>query len=171
VRATAETFRSDGKTNLEAVIGELAIGEALVSFLDEKGTPAPARRTMIAPPRARIGPISPDERRAVMSASIVSGVYEQKVDRESAYERIRARATQSTPPPPPAGAAPSEAAPQNSASSIFKQVLSGSGTSPGGRGRQTPLEAFVVSTARSLGSQLGRQIMRGVLGSIMGKGR
>ncbi len=97
VKAAAETMRANPKFSTEAAITELAVGEALVSFLDEKGRPTVVERAYILPPASRIGPITPEERKAVMAASPVAGVYDKDVDRESAYEKLKARAAASAP--------------------------------------------------------------------------
>ena len=170
IRATAENFRSDRSFDVEKAIGELAIGEAVVSVLDEKGTPTFATRTFIAPPVSRLGTISEIERKTVMEGSIVKGVYDTPIDRQSAYERLLARAPKgSAPDNDEASTAQGEGGSLASqATSIFTSVLS-SGKSSGGRSRQGPIEAFIVSTARSLGGGFGRQILRGLLGSLSGK--
>ena len=92
VKAAAQTFRANPAINIEQVILELGVGEALVSFLDEKGTPAMVERALVCPPRSQIGPITPAQRQQIIHESLVAGVYEQAVDRESAYERLRDRA-------------------------------------------------------------------------------
>src|SRR5262250_3608851 len=104
VKAAAQTFRANPKLNVEKTITELGVGEALVSFLDEKGTPTPVERALICPPHSQIGPIKPDQRRQVISSSLVAGVYEKTVDRESAYERLKGRAAQQPAPAQPAPA-------------------------------------------------------------------
>jgi hypothetical protein len=153
VRATAESFRSDGKVKLEEAIGELQIGEALVSLLDDGGAPAVAARAMIAPPRSRLGPITLEERNKVIGASLVAGVYEELVDRESAYEMLKNR--RETPESTKAEVRGESKAPQSS----------------GGRQRQSPVEAFFMSAVRSIGSRMGREIMRGIFGSMSGGSR
>ena len=160
LKATAETFRSDGSFDLQAAIGELAIGEALVSLLDEKGTPTIAQRVMIAPPSSRLGPITPAERNATISSSVVSGVYEKSVDRESAYEILIKKIEEES---------PKETNERNEGSML--DSLFGGGSSSGGRRRQNPLEAMISSAARSIGSQIGRSITRGIFGSVSGRPR
>ena len=163
VKATAESFRGDGSVKLEDAIGELQIGEALVSLLDEGGAPTIAARTMIAPPTSRLGPISANERRTIVGASLVAGVYEEAVDRESAYELLQRRSERT----PVTGSGPAESSPRS------ESLLETLGGSPkgGGRSRQTPVEALVLSAVRSIGSRLGREIMRGIFGSISGGSR
>ncbi len=94
IKAAAETFRSNPQLNVEKVITELEVGEALVSFLDEKGTPGIVERAFIRPPHGQIGPITPEQRKQLMATSLVAGVYDNVVDRESAYERLKGRAEQ-----------------------------------------------------------------------------
>src|SRR5271156_3471512 len=91
VKAAAQTFRANPEINVEQVILEMGVGEALVSFLDEKGTPGMVERALVCPPRSQIGPISPEQRQQIMRESLVAGVYEKAVDRESAYELLKAR--------------------------------------------------------------------------------
>jgi DNA helicase HerA-like ATPase len=152
VRAAARTFRTNPEVDAEVVLGELAVGEALVSVLDEHGQPTPVERTLIVPPRSQIGPISAGHRQLVLQQSLVAGVYDRDIDRESAYERllqahpIASEQSQSTPSPFP---------------------RSGSGQS-GGRRAETLLEAMTKSAMRTAGSTIGREIVRGMLGSIFG---
>ena len=150
--------------DVEKVITELAVGEALVSFLDEKGRPSVVERAFVLPPHSRIGPITTDERTASMKRSLVAGTYEQLVDRESAYEVLKVRRVQ-----PAAAAQPSAASASAPAStgSVFGDVL-GSVFGGGTAHRQSAGEAMVKSAARAVGSEMGRQIIRGVLGSILG---
>ena len=101
VKAAAQTFRTNPKLDIETVITQLEVGEALVSFLDEKGTPGIVERALIYPPHGQIGPVTPEQRQQLMSTSVVKGVYDTAVDRESAYERLKGRAEQ--PPAPGAG--------------------------------------------------------------------
>ena len=148
VRAAAETFRSNPKLDVVRAIGELAVGEGLVSLLDERGTPAVVERAMIYPPRTRLTPLSPAERAAVINQSALRGHYEQVIDRESAYERLTQRAAATQPVPTPA---------------------------PNARRGETDLTKVAVSigtsVARAMGTQFGRQIVRGVLGSFFGGGK
>jgi DNA helicase HerA-like ATPase len=179
VKVAAQTMRANPSLDIEAAIGELGVGEALVSLLDEKGRPAVTERAYIAPPASRIGPITPQERASLIAASLVAGVYEKAVDRESAYERLvgRTQTRQADAPPVSAdGAAPQ--APNDAETSggglldavkdSLGGLLGGSGSS---RRKDTVVEAMVKSTARTIGSQLGREIVRGVLGSILGGSR
>jgi hypothetical protein len=106
VKAAAETFRSNPDIDVETAITELAVGEALVSFLDEKGTPQPVQRALIKPPHSRIGPASDEERKQAIQNSVIYGHYEKQVDRESAYEILKGRAEQTAPEPKPTAAQP-----------------------------------------------------------------
>jgi hypothetical protein len=164
VKSAAETMRANPKLDTEKAITELGVGEALVSFLDEKGRPAIVERAYVLPPASRIGPITPDERRAVLAASPVAGVYDKAVDRESAYERLRGRATAA----PTAGGA--EAPPGAAQGGGWMDSLKGSlGGLMGGSGRKdSMIEAMAKSAARTVGSTVGREIVRGVLGSLLG---
>src|SRR5690606_2347362 len=92
VKAAASTMRANPGLDVEAAITELAVGEALVSLLDEKGRPTVTERVYVVPPGSRIGPITPEERAALIRDSLVAGAYDQPVDRESAYEKLRGRA-------------------------------------------------------------------------------
>jgi DNA helicase HerA-like ATPase len=162
VRAAAETFRADGSFNIQEALGQLEIGEAVVSALDASGTPTVAQRVRIAPPVSQLAPITKEERAQIMSTSIMRGIYDTPTDRESAFERLKTRTA--TGDPVQKGETSS-----TSIGAIFKDVITPSGGS-GGRARQGPLEAFFVSVARSAGGQVGRQVLRGILGSLMGKG-
>jgi DNA helicase HerA-like ATPase len=169
VRAAATTFRQNPKVDVEKAILELGVGEALVSFLDEKGQPSVVERAFILPPGSRIGPITPEARQEVIRQSLVYGHYERTIDRDSAYEMLKNRAESA------ARQAEEDAArrrtfdvPQQPypAPDPYRQAP----RRPAGR-RDTLLEAMAKSAARSVGSQMGRQILRGVLGSIFGGGR
>jgi hypothetical protein len=149
VKAAADTFRGNPKINVETVIGELGVGEALVSFLDAKGTPGIVERAFIYPPHSQIGPITPDQRLAIITHSSFYGHYEKTVDRESAYETLKAR-TETSSARIPVPSPKSEPAP------------------PRGRQPENILETMAKSAVRAAGTQIGRQIIRGVLGSILG---
>ena len=167
VRAAAETMRDNPKLNEEAVITELGVGEALVSLLDEKGRPTIVERALIVPPEAQIGPILAQERSAIIKNSVLAGHYEAVEDRESAYEKIKGRVEQI----PAATATPTPTKNnENSGGGIGDMLggIFGSGTSGKGRQRQGVAEALMKSAVRTIGSEVGRQIIRGVLGSIIG---
>lgn len=165
VKATADSFRSDGKGKLDELIGELGIGEALVSLLDENGAPRVASRALIAPPASRLGPISAEERTKIVSSSVVAGVYEEVVDRESAYEMLKNRAAKGE------AKVSTEGKPAPCGGSVIDMFGGGSAPKSGGRTRQTPVEALIMSTVRSIGSRMGREIMRGIFGSMSGGSR
>jgi DNA helicase HerA-like ATPase len=160
VKSAATTFRANAKVDVEQAITELEVGEALVSFLDEKGAPRPVERAYVYPPASRLGPLSAEERRAVIAGSLVAGHYEKAVDRDSAHEQLKAR-TQ---------AKGADAAPAAGGSGSILDTLGIPGTGGGGRGRtrETAIEAAAKSAARAIGSEVGRRIIRGVLGSIFG---
>jgi uncharacterized protein len=174
VRAAAQTFRQNPKVNTEAALTELAVGEALVSLLDEQGQPAPVERAFICPPHSQIGPISPEQRQQLIQGSLVFGTYEQTVDRESAYERLQGAHAAS--PSAQAGSPPAKK------TGFFDgQFGGGSGEAAGapplptglprGRGGRQPDTLTTVmakSAMRSIGSTIGREVIRGVLGSIFG---
>jgi hypothetical protein len=194
VKAAAETFRPNPKIDTAQAIMELGVGEALVSFLQADGTPAVADRALVLPPASRLGAIAPEERAACLDASPIKGQYEQVVDRESAYEMLvrqaQAAAPSGAPPAPtgsgswqrPGGARP-QPAPQGTPGYSYPQPA----PQPAGRApkpekgmmekiilgdgrRQGVLEAAAKSVVRNMAGQVGRQIVRGVLGSIL-KGR
>ena len=162
VKAAAETFRSNPAVNVEKAITELAVGEALVSFLDDKGTPGMVERALVCPPHSQIGPITPEQRQQLIKNSVVAGVYENAVDRESAFEVLRARAAQGV---PATTAAPGQAP---ASPPWYTQIPGMSGGSR--RGDSLP-EAMAKSAVRAMGSSLGRQIVRGVLGSLLGSSK
>jgi len=178
VKAAATTMRANPKLDIETAITELAVGEALVSLLDEKGRPAVTERVFVIPPGSRIGPISDDERKALIASSLVAGVYEKKVDRESAYEKLTARvaaapsgkATGAGSSGPVGGAPASTGAGATADGGMLgglKDVIFGT-TGPRGGKHEGLAEAAARSAVRSIGSGVGREIIRGVLGSILG---
>ena len=160
VKAAASTMRANPKIDTEQAITELGVGEALVSFLDEKGRPGVVERAFVLPPASRIGPITADERKAVMDRSPVKGAYDKTVDRESAYEKLASRAAVS------AGAPGTETGTGGGILDSLKGSLGGLMT---GSGRKDSLvEAMAKSAVRTVGSTVGREIVRGVLGSLLG---
>jgi DNA helicase HerA-like ATPase len=162
VKTAADTLRPNPKLKAEQVITELGVGEALISFLDEKGTPCVVERAFVVPPGSQIGPISDAERQQIIKGSDVYGHYEKAIDRESAYEKLKGRTE----------AKPAEAKQSsNPVSNPISDVLFGKTGPRGGRQSQGVLEAMTKSAARSVGSELGRQVLRGLLGSILGGGR
>jgi len=172
VKAAAETFRPNPKLDTAQVITELGVGEALVSFLDEKGRPNVVERAFILPPASQIGPVTDAERQQAMAQSVVAGVYEKTIDRESAHEIITARvaaatrATQASVPAPGRSAPAPAPEPDSSLGGMLGGLFGGGATK---KGRESPVEAMMKSAARSIGSQVGRELIRGVLGSLMKK--
>ncbi len=171
VKATAETMRQKPGLDIESAITELATGEALLSLLDAKGRPSVTERVFVIPPGSQIGPITTAQRQALMAGSLVNGAYEKTVDRESAYEKLKARteATQATAPAPGLpGTAPG--APPAAGGGMLdglRDAVFGS-TGPRGGHREGMAESMAKSAVRSIGSAVGREIIRGVLGGIMG---
>jgi uncharacterized protein len=163
VKAAAQTFRANPALNVEQVILELGVGEGLVSFLDDKGTPAVVERALVCPPRSQIGPITPEQRQQIMRDSLVAGVYENVVDRESAYELLRARAGQGGASQPASSQQPGQ-----KTTPWYSDLLTMGSGSSGGRRGDSLAETMAKSAARTLGSTVGRQIVRGVLGSLLG---
>ncbi len=167
VRAAAQTLRDNPNLDEQTAITELGVGEALVSLLDEKGKPGVVERAWIVPPGSRLDPLSDAERRQTLQQSLVAGVYEQAVDRESAYELLKARAAQAA-EQTQAEAAARQAEKQAPAGGGMLGDLLGGASGAGSGRRQGLVEALAKSAARSIGSQVGRAIIRGVLGSILG---
>jgi hypothetical protein len=146
VRAAAETFRTNPSLDAEKILTELGVGEALISFLDKEGRPNIVERALVRPPFSRIGPVTPQERSAVIQNSLLRGVYERVIDRESAYEMLRDRAESA----PAAKPAPK---------------------SKPGRRSDSPIEAMAKSAARSVGRQVATELVRGIPGSFLGGNR
>ena len=166
VKSAATTLRQNPKLDVETAITELAVGEALVSLLDEKGRPSVVDRALILPPGCRIGPVTPDERRDTMRSSPIAGKYDTTVDRESAYEKLAARhGLQSA-------AAPGAQAEAGAGGFLgaLGDFLGGT-TGPRGGRHEGAIEAAARSAARAIGSNIGREIVRGVLGSLLGGSR
>jgi DNA helicase HerA-like ATPase len=185
VRATAETMRPNPALDIEQVILELGVGEALVSLLDAKGTPSITERAWMFAPGSRIGPLSPSERAAVMQQSVIAGVYEQHVDRESAFELLKARA-EAAAKAAPAGAGngrPVAGAGGAGGASGAGGAASGAGIAgalggllfgtvgPRGGKRDGLLDVMAKSAARSTGTAISRGLVRGLLGGLLGGGR
>jgi DNA helicase HerA-like ATPase len=182
VRATAETMRANPALDIEKAIQELAVGEALVSLLDAKGTPGITERAWMLAPGSQIGPITPAERSQLIQRSVVAGVYEQAVDRESAFERLQARGAASASAPAQDTAAGITPTPGGGAggggggagAAAMGDMLGGVGallfgsTGPRGGRRDGLLDLVAKSAARSTGSAISRTLVRGVLGSLLG---
>jgi len=155
VRAASETMRQNPHLDTKTAITELRTGEALVSFLDQKGAPGVTERAFIYPPKSRLAPLTPDERRAVIQSSPFFGTYDKILDRASAYEMLASRAEAVAPP---------KEAPGKSAQPRARQPAS----TPRKAGSDV-LAKMAGSAARAAGSQVGREIIRGILGSLAKK--
>jgi DNA helicase HerA-like ATPase len=155
VRTAAETFVPNPALDVAQVISQLGVGEALVSTLQEKGIPMPVQRTLISPPRCRMGAITPEERAAVRERSPLGSKYDTPVNRESAYEILNRRAMEKE----------AEAEKPSERGGMIGDLLWGTGR------RQGMVESLAKQAARTVGSQIGRQIVRGLLGSILGGSR
>ena len=170
VKAAAQTFRANPKLDTETVITELGVGEALVSLLDEKGRPGIVQQTLIKPPKSQIGPIKPGQRKTLMAQSLVAGVYEEEVERESAYEILTSRAEkvaeQQAESKEAAGKAKEDAKAEKAGLAKQKEMAKTKRTSS--RRSDSAMDAFVKSAMRSLGGQVGRKLVRGLLGSLFG---
>jgi DNA helicase HerA-like ATPase len=163
VKSAAETMRPNPQLKIEQAITELGVGEALVSLLDEKGRPGVTERALIVPPGSQLGPLSDAERKSAIAASPVAGHYEKAVDRESAYEKLKARTEQVA-----QEAAAQQPPAQPRESSVASDILFGKTGPRGGRQSQGLIEAMAKSAVRTVGSQVGREIVRGILGSLLG---
>jgi len=162
VRAAAETFRSDGSFDVEEILTQLAVGEALVSLLDERGSPHPVERARIAPPESRLGTITESERRQIIATSPLGVRYSAEVDRESAYEILKARA---------AAAEVEEDDDDDFDVTVPRQPKTrrkAKSAQTRKSTRATPIEAMATSAARSLGTQLGGKVGRGLFGMLLG---
>lgn len=158
VRATAQTMRANPEIDIETVITQLGVGEALVSFLDEKGIPGITQRVWMAAPGTHMGPISDDDRRALMSTSLLGRIYDTPIDRESAYEVLMRRAAEASSPT----AAGAWAGGSSGWGGALNDFLFGS-TGPRGGRREGLVQAVLKSGARNATNQ----IIRGVLGSLL----
>ncbi len=176
MRAAAETFRQNPGFDVGKAITELAVGEALVSFLEAKGTPSVVERALIAPPQGRVGPLTPAERAAILQQSPLRGKYDEAVDNESAYEMLAKRKDLDS--------APAEAAAQTEGGlggmlgGWLGSVLGGGEEAPKGKGRtrrpppslaEQVLGNAARSMARKVGTEVGNAILRNVLGGLTKK--
>jgi DNA helicase HerA-like ATPase len=159
VKTAAETFVANPKLDVAKAISQLRVGEALASTLQEDGVPMPVERALMAPPRCRMGTITAEERASTMARSPVGAKYGRPVNRESAYEILTHRRTETAAPAPTAAPA---VKPEGD---MLHDWLWGTGR------RQGMVESMAKQAARTVGSQLGRQILRGVLGGISGTRR
>jgi DNA helicase HerA-like ATPase len=193
VKSAAETMRANPGLDIETAITELAVGEALISLLDDKGRPGVTQRVFVLPPGSQIGPISPEQRKALLEGSLVAGVYEKMVDRESAYEKLKGRTAATPAAADQAPTAPGRArSMRDEAVDAVRDTTAGAATNAGstlgdsaggwlgdvaggllrGSGRKDSiLETVAKSAARTIGSSVGRELIRGVLGSLLGGSR
>lgn len=170
VKATATTMRQKPGLDIETAITELAVGEALISFLDAKGRPSVTERVFVLPPGSQLGPITPQQRQVLMGSSLVAGVYEKVVDRESAYEKLKGRTADATAQAPAGKGNGGVATPAEEGGGLLgglNDVLFGS-TGPRGGKRDGLAQTMAKSAVRTMGTTLGREILRGVLGSVFG---
>jgi uncharacterized protein len=170
VKATATTMRQKPGLDIETAITELAVGEALVSFLDAKGRPSITERVFVLPPGSQLGPITPQQRKVLVAGSLVAGVYEKVVDRESAYEKLKGRAAEASAQAPANGNKGTPAKSESGGGGLMgglNDVLFGS-TGPRGGKRDGLAQTMAKSAVRTMGTSLGKEILRGVLGSIFG---
>jgi len=165
VRTAAETFPANPGLDVAAAIGELGVGEALVSTLQDRGVPLPVERTLIAPPRCRMGPVTPEERGAVRARSPIGTRYDTPLNRESAYEVLSRRAAEAAAAKAPASGRHAGDQTAGTTGSVVGTFLWGTGR------RQGMVETMAKQAARTVGGQLGRRIVRGVLGGILGGSR
>ncbi|MCO6428127.1 helicase HerA-like domain-containing protein [Nitrosomonas communis] len=163
VKSAAQTFRSNPGINVETKITELGVGEALISFLDEKGRPHPVEIGKIFPPMSRLGPVTDQERQQIIRDSGVFGYYEETIDRESAYEILKEQVNRKT---------GTEILSESDRAFDWRDLLGQQADNKrSGRQSQGIIETVAKSAARTVGTEIGRQILRGVLGSILGKNR
>ncbi len=180
VKATAETMRQKPGLDIEKEITELAVGEALISFLDAKGRPSVTEKVYVLPPGSQLGPIAPAQRQALIQNSVVAGAYEKTVDRDSAYEKLKGRVEAAptvngngAPATAKAGKAGAPAPAAEAGGGLLgglSDVLFGK-TGPRGGKHEGLAESMARSAVRTIGSTVGREIIRGVLGGIMGSKR
>jgi len=179
VKAAATTFRPNPPLDVEAAIGELAVGEALVSFLDAAGAPTPVVRALVVPPESQVGPITREERTALRQASILHGHYRETQDRESAYELLRQRAAEAevaaeTAKREAEAVKLAEAAAKQEASEQLKleraQEREAARTAArAAREKERMLLSLAGEAGNLLGGRTGRSIARGLMGGILGR--
>ncbi|WP_144812579.1 helicase HerA-like domain-containing protein [Aerolutibacter ruishenii] len=164
VKTAAETFVANPNLDVAEAISQLGTGEALVSTLQDKGVPMPVERTMVAPPRCRMGAITEAERAQVRAGSPVGAKYDTTVDRESAAEMLakKAETAAEQAKAPPAKTREQDDAEEGGFGQAVKDAVFGT------KRRQGMVETMAKQTARTVGNQIGRQIMRGLLGGILG---
>ena len=155
VKSAAQTFRTNPKLDVSKVITELAVGEALVSMLDEKGMPGIVQRAFMVPPSSQIGPVTPEVRQQIIKSSALYGHYENAIDRESAYEKLQGRTATAGKAPAQAGAAPAQA----------------SGGRRSSKPEPTALDQVMKAANSPLGRQISRELVRGIMGGLLGSSR
>jgi len=169
VKAAAQTFRPNPSFRTEDAITTLAVGEALVSVLDAKGSPTIVQKTLVRPPLSLVGPIAEQQRATLIAQSPVKGVYDQLINRESAYEKLSAKV-------PSSNAASDSGNIWGTITSVVSGVASGSGGGgasyaparrPSGRQPASMVETMAKSVVRAAGSQIGREVVRGLLGAML----
>ncbi|MBL8443447.1 MAG: DUF853 family protein [Zoogloeaceae bacterium] len=179
VKSAAETMRANPAFDAATAIMELGVGEALVSFLDDKGRPEVVERAFVIAPNSRLGPLTAEERIQTIKGSVLYGHYEALVDRESAYELLRAQAdaaaaraaeeafakAEARANKPTTSGAPAQA----ESGGVLSDLLFGS-TGPRGGRRDGLVQTAAKTVTRTVGSSIGRQIVRGLLGSLLGGG-
>lgn len=181
VQSAAETFRQNPKLNVAETITQLSVGEALVSLLDENGTPAIVERAFVFPPHSQIGPITASERDAIIKQSLIYGTYETAVDRESAAEKLQARAAERLVGPAPASVTPGQPRPLPGTAAADAPKAGGGllgslggmifgTTGPHGGQHDGLVQMMTKSVVRNATGQVTRELMRGVLGSLFGGG-
>jgi len=162
VKVAADTFRPNPAFSTAEVITQLGIGEALVSVLEAKGIPSMVGRTMIRPPSAQVGPISPAEREAIIAASPVAGLYDNPIDRDSAFEVLTRRARDKQ--------LAEERQRQDDeirkTQRTYQDERPRRTAAPRSSSRQTPTEAAMNSLARTVANRLGDALVRGILGGL-----
>lgn len=174
VKAAAETFRQNPKLKVETVLTQLAVGQALVSMLDENGSPQVVQRAKIVPPRSHVGAITDDQRKEIIASSIIAGHYEKAIDRESAYEVLQAKAGEKAEtagaPAVTAGAPATEETKPSLLAEALGTVTEAFKPTIGPRGgiHDSVATSMAKSAMRAASSQIGRQLVRGILGGILG---
>ncbi|HRK70739.1 MAG TPA: DUF853 family protein [Micropepsaceae bacterium] len=168
VSVAAESFRPNPAFETKSAITELGVGEALTSLLEDKAVPGIVERTLVRPPASRIGPLLPDERARLMAGSAMAGRYDRMLDRDSAFEMLQRRSAERAPPAPPPSREPT--GPFSDTPSVPRTRTKAPPRKSSGRSRQSVGEAFTKSVVRSVGSSLGRRLVRGILGSLTGRG-
>ncbi len=162
VNTVAETFRPNPALDIKQEIGQLGIGEALVSTLQADGSPSVVQKTLIRPPQSLIGPLDESLRQDLIKRSPLYARYADDIDRESAFELLKQRSQEKE-------AQLRQQAQQAAAEQATQREARSAGRSAGGRSRQSFAETMMKSAIRSVGSTLGRRIARGILGSLLGK--